>query len=63
MVNVAITTTSSHSIQINNLTTEQVYALKTMVQNPPNGMDPDQESEWHKELRKAIWEACKHIYP
>ncbi|QYN79836.1 putative monofunctional glycosyltransferase [Kosakonia phage Kc283] len=63
MANASLITTSSYSLQLNNLSVEQVSALKALVHYPPNGIKPEEETEPHKELRKVIWEACKNVYP
>ncbi|APD19099.1 hypothetical protein BK812_0035 [Pectobacterium phage A38] len=63
MANASLITTSSYSLQLNNLSAEQVVALKVLVQNPPSGVKPEQETQPHKELREVIWNACKNVYP
>lgn len=63
MANAILVTKSNYSLQLNNLTFEQIIALKALVQNPPHGVKPEEETQLNRELREIIWNACKNVYP
>lgn len=64
MANASLVTESRYSMQLNNLSKEQVLALKGLMQNPFwNPEQPELEPKVIKELRKVIWDACKEVYP